>query len=140
MCVKPPLAHYYDLFEYEEYSEDMVSSVDVNTEVEEYVEYRTYELYQKDFNDGTYRILQPGYYKIMEDIIFDFNAPDGWDGINDNLETYNDLHDWYPSEDYDDITYEFSFGYFAGIFVSHIYSLFTVFVDCIKCMDAVDCV
>ena len=35
-----------------------------------------YELYQSDFESGTYRIKKSGTYKIMEDIVFDFNAGD----------------------------------------------------------------
>ena len=33
-----------------------------------------YELYQKDFEIGTYRIFRSGTYTIMEDLEFDFNA------------------------------------------------------------------
>ena len=60
------------------------------------------EVDQQDFNDGTYRILKSGKYMIMKDIIFDFGAPKEWDGYNNNLDTYNDLHDWYPSKNYDE--------------------------------------
>ena len=35
-----------------------------------------YELYQSDFEAGTYRITKKGTYKIMEDIEFDFNSGD----------------------------------------------------------------
>ena len=34
----------------------------------------TIYIYQKDFEDGTYRIQDPGVYKVMEDITFDFHA------------------------------------------------------------------
>ena len=60
------------------------------------------EVDQEDFNDGTYSILKSGIYMIMKDIIFDFGAPKEWDGYNNNLDTYNDLHDWYPSKNYDE--------------------------------------
>eukprot|EP01083_Nonionella_stella_P001022 2945_1 len=36
---------------------------------------KTIELYASDFEDGTYRITSPGNYIVMEDIVFDFNAP-----------------------------------------------------------------
>jgi hypothetical protein len=32
------------------------------------------DVYQSDFMHGTFRIVDPGTYNIMEDIIFDFNA------------------------------------------------------------------
>ena len=49
------------------------------------------ELFQSDFEDGTYRIQRSGTYKIMEDITFDFNAGD--------LDDPNDGAGWWPSED-----------------------------------------
>eukprot|EP01084_Bolivina_argentea_P099169 178267_1 len=36
---------------------------------------KTIELYASDFEDGKYRITSPGNYIVMEDIVFDFNAP-----------------------------------------------------------------
>ena len=50
-----------------------------------------YELDQSDFMNGTYRIQQSGTYKIMEDIIFDFNAGD--------LEYPNEGKSWWPMAD-----------------------------------------
>ena len=48
-----------------------------------------YELWQSDFEHGTYRILKSGTYKIMQDIVFDFNAGD----LNDpNIGT-----SWWPT-------------------------------------------
>ena len=49
------------------------------------------ELFQSDFEDGTFRIQQSGTYKIMEDIVFDFNAGD----LNDP----NDGVGWWPRSD-----------------------------------------
>ena len=50
-----------------------------------------HELYQSHFDHGTYRILKSGTYKIMEDIVFDFNAGD----LNDpNVGT-----SWWPTSD-----------------------------------------
>lgn len=37
-----------------------------------------FELYQSDFDEGTYRIQTAGYYKIMENIEFNFNAGSGY--------------------------------------------------------------
>eukprot|EP00486_Rosalina_sp_Unknown_P004769 CAMPEP_0201570246 /NCGR_PEP_ID=MMETSP0190_2-20130828/12401_1 /ASSEMBLY_ACC=CAM_ASM_000263 /TAXON_ID=37353 /ORGANISM="Rosalina sp." /LENGTH=816 /DNA_ID=CAMNT_0047993567 /DNA_START=127 /DNA_END=2574 /DNA_ORIENTATION=- len=48
-------------------------------------------VYNDDFKDGTYRILQPGIYKVMEDI--EFNMNDG-DYDNPNAEGM-----WYPKEE-----------------------------------------
>merc|ERR1719361_3414005 len=49
------------------------------------------ELWQSDFEEGTYRIETSGTYKIMEDIVFDFNAGD--------LSNPNDGISWWPSSD-----------------------------------------
>ena len=54
----------YDEEQAEENEEDTSSITDL------------YELYQSDFERGTYRIQKSGTYKIMEDITFDFNAGD----------------------------------------------------------------
>ncbi len=40
------------------------------------------ELYSEDFTRGTYRITQPGYYVLMEDIELEMNAPSTWDDPN----------------------------------------------------------
>jgi len=49
------------------------------------------EVYASDFTEGTYRILQPGIYKVMEDIEFEMNRGDH---TNPNEEGA-----WYPRED-----------------------------------------
>merc|ERR1719361_2759784 len=49
------------------------------------------ELWQSDFEEGTYRIETSGTYKIMEDIVFDFNAGD--------LSNPNDGISWWPTSD-----------------------------------------
>ena len=75
------------------------------------------ELYQKDFEEGTYRIKEPGYYKIMEDIVFDFN------NIDKETEEYNNPTDgWFPLDSQQDkypgagqYRDNFFLGFFAGI-------------------------
>ena len=52
------------------------------------------ELYQSDFESGTYRIKVSGLYKIMEDIVFDFNA---------DYDSPNSAEAWWPHEDQSDI-------------------------------------
>ena len=76
-----------------------------------------YNLYQKDFQYGTYRILKPGIYNIMEDIIYDFNP--GLDMNHPNSE-YDDS--WWPNSNQSDIypgAYdtrdEYFMGFWAGI-------------------------
>merc|ERR1719471_779708 len=49
------------------------------------------EVYAADFETGTYRITQPGIYKVMEDIEFEMNAGDH--------SRPNDEGQWYPRED-----------------------------------------
>merc|ERR1719242_2296283 len=74
-----------------------------------------YELYQTDFEDGTYRITKSGTYQIMEDITFDFNAGD--------VDSPN-AAGWWPTEDQAD-EYEgvgttrdnYYLGFIAGITV-----------------------
>ena len=53
-----------------------------------------HELYQSDFEDGTYRIKMSGTYKIMEDIEFDFNSGD--------LDDPNSGRSWWPTSDQSD--------------------------------------
>ena len=50
-----------------------------------------HELYQSDFEDGTYRIQKSGTYVIMEDIVFDFNAGD--------LDDPSSGDSWWPTAD-----------------------------------------
>eukprot|EP00486_Rosalina_sp_Unknown_P012144 CAMPEP_0201592364 /NCGR_PEP_ID=MMETSP0190_2-20130828/190279_1 /ASSEMBLY_ACC=CAM_ASM_000263 /TAXON_ID=37353 /ORGANISM="Rosalina sp." /LENGTH=866 /DNA_ID=CAMNT_0048051107 /DNA_START=228 /DNA_END=2828 /DNA_ORIENTATION=+ len=89
------------------------------------------ELYQTDFQDGTYRIFESGTYKIMEDIVFNFAAPSAEvmadESFSPNSIDVDELY-WYPTREqaiYPDgthpglYTYEgaFSLGFFAGISV-----------------------
>eukprot|EP01084_Bolivina_argentea_P227474 384165_1 len=78
----------------------------------------TIELYQSDFLYGTYRITEPGKYMIMEDIIFDFNAP------NPSKNDINYNNGWWPDAQINDIEYyngigklsgPYFLGFFAGI-------------------------
>ena len=56
-----------------------------------------YELYQSDFETGTYRILKSGTYKIMEDVTFDFNAGDLSDpNVGTSSWPTTDQSDQYP--------------------------------------------
>eukprot|EP01084_Bolivina_argentea_P113698 202607_1 len=78
------------------------------------------QLYQSDFTDGTYRITEPGKYVIMEDIVFDFKAPEGY--LDGNLDTYNGPDDWWPSSDQiddypgaGDLKNSYFLGFWAGI-------------------------
>ena len=84
-----------------------------------------YELYQKDFADGTYRITKSGIYKIMENIEFDFNKNkfdnDDYNYINDDNK-YS-LYNYWPlksqKNEYNgaDSSHrdEYCLGFFAGI-------------------------
>jgi len=74
------------------------------------------ELYQRDFESGTYRITESGTYVVMEDIIFDFNAGD--------VEDPNAEWAWWPlpeqSDEYNgagSTRDEYYMGFFAGITV-----------------------
>ena len=76
-------------------------------------EWKRYELYQKDFESGTYRIRSPGYYKIMEDITFDFKS---------NYEEPNSEGAWFPTVDQlndypgaGQARDAYYYGFFAGI-------------------------
>ena len=66
------------------------------------------ELWQSDFEDGTYRIRQSGTYKIMEDIVFDFNAGDTADPSAGTA--------WWPQKEQID-------EYPGVCFVAHFYDL-----------------
>jgi len=55
----------------------------------------TVEVYSYDFSQGTYRITRSGYYKLMEDVEFNMNAPDNYD--EPNVEGA-----WYPTIDQSD--------------------------------------
>ena len=78
-----------------------------------------YELYQSHFNNGTFRIMKSGTYKIMENIIFDFNADynnpnsdTAWWPANDDANE-DSSHNIYPGAgDYHD---PYFLGFFAGI-------------------------
>jgi len=78
-----------------------------------------YELYQKDFLYGTYRITKSGTYTIMEDIIFNFNAPDNFiagETSPNGIDTYA----WWPNPSTQHDIYigsgEYHGPYFLGFF------------------------
>ena len=89
-----------------------------------------FHLYQSDFEDGTFRIKQSGTYIIMEDIVFNFNAPTAEQMANDNFSPNgiggDELY-WFPTRhqaqtdgDYPGLyTYvgAYTLGFFAGITV-----------------------
>ena len=82
MCVKPNAEHDVDTKFAISSAEmdDAVASWDALQQIEDEEESSirdVYELWQSDFEEGTYRIQRAGTYKIMEDIEFDFNAGDG---------------------------------------------------------------
>ena len=60
-----------------------------------------YELYQSDFERGTYRIRKSGTYRIMEDIEFNFNAGD--------YDEPNSGSAWWPKSDQQDIGWATNF-------------------------------
>jgi len=71
------------------------------------------QLYQSDFESGTYRIQKPGTYTVMEDIMFHFNP---------NYDAPNTNRAWMPTEDQadiypgaDDFHDHYFMGFFAGI-------------------------
>ena len=68
------------------------------------------ELYQTDFEFGTYHIDTAGTYTLMEDITFDFNS---------NYLEPNDVGAWWPTQDeqtqYNNKEELSTFGYSAGI-------------------------
>ena len=74
------------------------------------------ELYQDDFTSGTYRIEEGGTYKIMEDIVFEFNMgslddPQAQNGWKPNSEQV----DRYPGAGVAQGRDEYFLGFFAGI-------------------------
>ena len=77
------------------------------------------EVYASDFETGTYRILQPGIYKVMEDIEFEMNTP-----MDDEMSP-NAQGAYFPLEDQEDLymgaggTFigPYSMGFFAGFAV-----------------------
>ena len=75
-----------------------------------------YELRQSDFVKGTYRITQSGTYRIMEDIVFDFQAG--------NVRNPNAANAWFPKKVQQKsypgaggVRDEYHQGFFAGITV-----------------------
>jgi len=74
-----------------------------------------YLIYASDFESGTYRILNPGFYKLMEDVEFDFNPG--------NYDSPNAAYAWLPSLDSEDeypganngFVGPYSLGFFAGV-------------------------
>ena len=128
VCVKPYTSHYYsiDADDADEFlsiketrqqaAEETETEAEADAEKDNEDTTETseeYELYQSDFEDGTYRILTSGTYKIMEDIIFDFNA---------DYENPNSGGAWWPHEDQQDkypgaggYHDAYFLGFFAGI-------------------------
>ena len=94
VCVKPENLEYYDIDIVDEQQEEEKA---IPNAMENEDESGIYELWQKHFMDGTYRITKKGRYILMEDIIFDFKAPDGY--MDGNLDTYNGPNDWWPTVD-----------------------------------------
>ena len=72
-------------------------------------------LYQDDFTEGTYRILESGTYIIMEDIVFDFNSGTG-NEIGAWL-PHNDQANLYPGAEDNHWRDPYFMGFFAGITV-----------------------
>jgi len=76
------------------------------------------ELYADDFTQGTYRITTPGYYKLMEDVELNMNAPDNFDSPNAEGA-------WYPTSE-QNVHYEGSDDSFVGAFSMGFFAAFTV--------------
>jgi len=122
MCVKPE-----EYSEYQVPKQQLVDKVRTDSEAEDASSVWTsdakvdlYRLWQKDFEHGTYRILKPGKYIVMEDITFDFKAPEGY--MQGGLDTYNGPGDWWPTydqiDDYPgagDLKDPYFLGFWAGI-------------------------
>jgi len=78
------------------------------------------ELFQADFDAGTYRITEPGIYKVMEDVLFDMNGAE--EGA---YSAPNEAGNWYPREDQEreymgsggTFIGPYGMGFFAGIAV-----------------------
>ena len=102
-CVKPSSDEYDDTTFpalYQDDSEGDITNSDTNdnenneNNEEEILSSETnvVELTNDDFKYGTYRITQPGTYKIMEDIELDMNSPD-------NFDSPNGKGNWWPTSD-----------------------------------------
>ena len=52
------------------------------------------ELYQTDFDNGPYRITKSGTYKLMEDIVFNFNFKD-----SEDVDSVLEDDSWWPTSD-----------------------------------------
>ena len=78
-------------------------------------------LHQSDFVGGTYRITQPGLYRIMEDIVFDFKPP------KDDGTSYNAHGIYFPDEDDNE---EYPGFFFFGSCVLRFALFFYVFCGC----------
>lgn len=83
-------------------------------------------LYNSDFVNGTFRIKESGTYIIMEDIVFNFNAPTNEQMADDNFspnDIYGDELHWFPTHKQAENEYPglytyvgaYSLGFFAGI-------------------------
>jgi hypothetical protein len=86
---------------------------------------KVHYMYENDFKQGTYRIEESGVYILMDDIVFDYNAPD-YDNDPDYSankfdDVTGDMH-WYPKQTQKESypgAYEYRdayhLGFFAGI-------------------------
>jgi len=132
MCAKPSTTSYFDVTD-EEWTEKNkwiednknknVNSDNNNFKITSHVDdglfgineddLPVYHLYQKDFTDGTYRIVNPGKYIIEEDIIFSFkenyDEPNGYGAWTPTVEEI----DAYPGAGQSSDPYYL--GFFAGI-------------------------
>lgn len=79
---------------YSQKEEEEIKFEEPSTIEYEGTEYNYYELTADDFIDGTYRIRNSGYYKIMENIEFNFNAGD----LTDPQSNYG----WMPKPEQND--------------------------------------
>eukprot|EP01084_Bolivina_argentea_P078622 142682_1 len=95
MCIKPKNLEIYNL----QLQQQFINNIQLKDS--ENINRNNVKLYNSDFIYGTYRIKSSGTYIIMEDIIFDFNAPNGYKF--GNLQTYNNINDWWPNIDQNDI-------------------------------------
>jgi len=111
VCVKPTLSSQHQVepedfaaaaAEHSEYLAERDGDVD-SGDIDD-----LYELYQSDFEEGTYRIQKSGTYRIMEDIEFNFNSANDWWPTTEQIDQYPGAG---TSRD------EYFMGFFAGITV-----------------------
>eukprot|EP01084_Bolivina_argentea_P098202 176497_1 len=96
VCYKPRLSSEVSAGEIVLPSVDTAAVQDASTVI---------EVYADDFAHGTYRILKPGIYRVMEDIEFDMNSGD--------YSSPNAAGAWYPRED-QELSYMGAGGTFIG--------------------------